>query len=120
MTAPRTIHAIAEINRRAEEYGLKVRSELFRIGCAPNRLRVVRQGPYLQLRFGHKTLLGEPCELLLLLKRLPIGIGETEVWNQINERMRKVDTQKHQMRSWGTGMFLGGLILLFLFLLNQL
>lgn len=115
MTGPVSMYAIAEMNKRAEEITLKIRGELFRIGCAPNRLKVLRQGSYLQLSYGQQIILAEPYEALITLKKTPVGVGEAEVWQRLSKTARQTRQQNLSKGDWVVGigallLLLGGLL----------
>jgi hypothetical protein len=118
MTGPVSIYAIAEMNRRAEEYTLKVRSELFRIGCTPERLQVLRQGVYLQMKYQQQIILVPPNEILGVLKKLPAGTEDAEIWEKVCEHSYQLDRQSKITRGWVVTVFASLLaLLLFLVLL---
>lgn len=118
MSGPVSIHAIAEMNRRAEEYSLKVRSELFRIGCPPQQISVIRQGPYLQMKHQQQIIIAPPQGLLSVLQRIPAGAECTTVWGRICQHARLLDKQAKASRSWiaATLSLLALLVFLVIFL----
>jgi len=100
LTGPTSIYAIAEMNKRAELYTLKVRSELFRIGCHPSELSVLRQGIYLQMKYQQQIILVSPQEILGVLHKIPRGTELPEIWERICRHAHKVEKQKRRNRSW--------------------
>ena len=111
MTGPVSIYAIAEMNRRAEEYTLKVRGELFRIGCSPERLQVVRQGAYLQMKHQQQIILVPPHEILSILQKIPVGAEEAVVWEKVCEHSCQFDRQKPLSQRWSIAAFVSLLAL---------
>ena len=100
MAGPADIYAITEMNRRAEEYVLKARSELFRIGCSPEKMKVLRQGPYLQMQYRRKIILADPGSVLMVLKKSAVGIDEEEVWGRVVANVRQVQRQNKRLYGW--------------------
>jgi hypothetical protein len=94
VTSPVSIYAIAEMSRRAEESTLKVRSELFRIGCRPSDLSVLRQGVYLQMKYQQQIVLVSPQEVLGILRKIPRGTELSEVWELVFQHAHKLEKQK--------------------------
>jgi len=88
------IYAIAEMSQRAEEGTLKVRSELFRIGCRPPDLSVLRQGGYLQMKCRQQIILVSPQEVLGVLRKIPRGTALSEVWERVFQHAHKFKKQK--------------------------
>ncbi|SEA40153.1 hypothetical protein SAMN05660420_02008 [Desulfuromusa kysingii] len=94
MTSPVSIYAIAEMSRRAEAGNLKVRSELFRIGCNPASLSVLRQGVYLQMTYREQIVLVSPQEVLGVLRKIPRGTALPEVWERIFQHAHQLGKQQ--------------------------
>ena len=117
MAAPTDIYAIAEMNRRAEEYTLKARSELSRIGCSPEKLKVFRQGPYLQLQYRRNIILADPCGVLMVLKKTAVGLDEEKVWERVIDNVRQVQRQNKRVFGWISAAILGMVVIL-IFLLT--
>ena len=93
MTGPVSIFAITEMNMRVEEALRKVRMELFRIGCAPEKIQILKQGYYLQLRFQRQIILADPAKVVTMLEEITPGVDESEVWtkivNGVHQRRKK-------------------------------
>ncbi|WP_321368166.1 hypothetical protein [uncultured Desulfuromusa sp.] len=119
MTGPVSIYAIAEMSRRAEEGTLKVRSELFRIGCKPSDLSVLRQGVYLQIKCRQQIILVSPQEVLGVLRKIPRGTELSEVFQLVFQHAHQLEEQK-QLPPRGLVIILISLLILvaFLFALN--
>ena len=111
MTGPVSIYAIAEMNKRAEESALKVRSELFRIGCSPADLNVLRQGVYLQMKHQQQIILVSPQEVLGVLHKIPRGTELPEVWERICQHAHLLERKKRLNRSWTVAAFVSLLLL---------
>lgn len=95
-----SMYAIAEMNQRTEEMALEVRNELFRIGCAPGKLSVERRGPFLVLTYRSQTIYADPYEVLIVVRKIPSGLGETEVWEQVRKKVRRAQSQRPQLSCW--------------------
>ena len=104
MSGPASIYAIAEMNKRAEEYSLKVRSELFRIGCSPKQISVIRQGSYLQMKYQQQILLAPPQGILSVLQKVSTGTDSASVWERICEHSRLIEKQSKTTCSWLAGL----------------
>lgn len=111
MTGPVSIYAIAEMNKRAEEYTLKVRSELFRIGCNPSALNVLRQGVYLQMKYQQQIILVSPQEVLSILHKIPQGTELPEVWDRICQHAHQLEKKKQLTRGWTSAVLVSLLLL---------
>lgn len=116
VTGPVSIYAIAEMNKRAEEYTLKVRSELFRIGCSPADLSVLRQGIYLQMKYQQQIILVSPQEVLGVLHKIPRGTDLSEIWERICQHAHMLEKQKQLNHGWTAAVFVS-LLLLAVFLI---
>jgi len=116
VTGPVSIYAIAEMNKRAEEYTLKVRSELFRIGCSPADLSVLRQGVYLQMKYQQQIILVSPQEVLGVMHKIPRGTDLPEIWERICQHAHKLEKQKRLNHGWTAAAILS-LLLLAIFLM---
>jgi len=101
MTGPINVYTIAEMNRRAEEAALKVRTELFRIGCAPKKIQVLKQGYYLQVRYRQQIILADPEEVLSALQKMPVGLEVPEIWGKILNNVCQVRQQSVRRIAWG-------------------
>jgi hypothetical protein len=95
-----SMYAIAEMNQRAEEMALRVRSELFRIGCLPEEIRVERRGPFLVLTCRNQTIHVDPFEVLILLRKTPTGLDSARVWAQIYKKAHQTQKQKTPLSGW--------------------
>jgi hypothetical protein len=111
VTGPVSIYAIAEMNKRAEEYTLKVRSERFRIGCSPADLSVLGQGVYLQMKYQQQIILVSPQEVLGVLHKIPRGTELPEIWERICQHAHKLEKQKRLNRGWSVAVFFSLLLL---------
>jgi hypothetical protein len=111
VNSPASIYAIAEMNKRAEEYALKVRSELFRIGCSPAELNVLRQGVYLQMKYQQQIILVPPQEVLGILHKIPRGTELPEIWERICQHAHKLEKKKRLNRGWTAAVFISLLLL---------
>lgn len=101
MTGPGSINAMAEMHKHTEEYALKVRSELSRIGFCSGELEVLRQGPYLQLRYlQQQIVLVAPREVLSLLHKVPRGTSDEEVWAQILDHAQQMEKERSPIKGW--------------------
>ena len=100
---PVSVYGIAELNRRAEEATLKVRGELSRIGCSADKMMVSRQGIYLLMKFSYQVILADPYEVLMVLKKTPVGLSESEVWERINGNVRNNKRQTFKISAWAVG-----------------
>lgn len=116
MKGPVSIYGIAELNRRAEEATLKVRGELSRIGCCPETIKVSRQGIYMLMQYCYQVILADPYEVLMILKKTPVGLSETEVWERINNNVRKIKRQNRKGSRWAIGSLALMILATFLFL----
>jgi hypothetical protein len=94
VTSPVSIYAIAEMSKRAEEGTLKVSGELFRIGCSPSDLSVLRQGVYLQMKFRQQIILVSPQEVLGVLRKIPRGTELSEVWSCVFQHAHRFEKQR--------------------------
>ena len=110
-----SMKAISEMNRRTEEMILKVRSELFRNGSAPDNFSVERQGLFLQMTYRKQTICTDPYEVWIVLRKMNSGLDDKEIWERLS-RVRQVQTRSACKLKWGIGLLVAGLILaLFLF-----
>lgn len=100
MGSPAGLYGIAEMNRRAEELTLKVRSELSRIGFSPGQLKVHRQGIYIMMQYRYQAILADPYEVLIVLKKISRDLSDAEIWEQINKKVRQVQRQNLVMTRW--------------------
>ena len=100
MTGPVSMFAIAAMNRRAEEALIKVRTELFRIGCAPQNLQIQKQGDSLQLRFQHQIILADTAEVLGILEKIPSGQAEAVVWAKVVTAVRQPGRNSLRPITW--------------------
>lgn len=116
VTSTVSIYAIAEMNRRAEEGTLKVRSELFRIGCSPSDLSVLRQGVYLQMKYQQQIVLASPQEVLWILRKIPRGTELSEVWELVFQHAHKLEQQK-RLTYGGLAVILLGVLVFVVFLI---
>lgn len=116
VASPVSIYAIAEMSRRAEEGTLKVRGELFRIGCRPSDLSVLRQGVYLQMKYQQQIILVSPQEVLGVLRKIPRGAELSEVWELVFQHAHKLEKQK-RLTYGGVAAILLGLLLFVGFLI---
>jgi hypothetical protein len=105
MTGPVSIYAIAEMNKRAEECTLKVRSELFRIGCGTKEFQVLRQGSYIQMKHHNQIILADPYEVLMVLKKTKVGLEAEEVWGRINQNVRQLQRENRIRLGWSIAIF---------------
>ena len=96
MTGPVSIYAVAEMNRRAEEELAMVRRELFRCGCPPAGIQVLRQGYLLQLSWRRELVRTDADKLLEVLKAMPTGSGESQVWAAIRSGLQDDARQGRQ------------------------
>jgi len=117
VTGPVSIYAIAEMNKRAEEYTLKVRSELFRIGCHPAELSVLRQGVYLQMKYQQQIILVSPQEVFGVLHKIPRGTELEEIWERICQHAHKLEKQKLHNRGLTAAAIISLLLLAALLIL---
>lgn len=78
-----SMYAIAEMNARAEQLVMRVRSELFRIGCSPANFAVVRSGPHVRMQYGNQQVEADPHEVLVALRGTPTGAEKDFVWQQM-------------------------------------
>lgn len=108
--------AISEMNRRSEEMILRVRSELFRNGSTPENFSVERQGLFLQMTYRQQTILTDPYEVLIVLRKMNAGLDDKEIWERLCS-VRQVQARSARKLEWGVGLLLAGTILA-LFLLN--
>jgi hypothetical protein len=111
VTGPVSIYAIAEMNKRAEEYTLKVRSELSRIGCSLADLSVMRQGVYLQMKYQQQIILVSPQEVLGVLHKIPRGTELPEIWERVCLHSHKREKQRQLNRGWTAAVFVSLLLL---------
>ncbi|HKJ04983.1 MAG TPA: hypothetical protein VJ974_05245 [Geopsychrobacteraceae bacterium] len=100
MGSPAGLYGIAEMNRRAEELTLKVRSELSRIGFSPGKLKVHRQGIFIMMQYRYQAILADPYEVLIVLKKISRDLSDAEIWEQINKKVRQVQRQNLVMTRW--------------------
>jgi len=119
VTGATSIYAIAEMNKRAEEYVLKVRSELFRIGCRSSELSVLRRGIYLQMKYRQQMILVSPQEVLGVLYKIPRGADIEEIWERICRHAHKLEKQKQLNHGWTTAAFVSLLLLAFFLILSR-
>jgi len=94
------MYGIAEMNQRAEEIALRVRSELFRIGCSAEELSVERRGPLLRLTYCNQRIQADPYEVLIVLRKTPTGLDAAKVWAQIDKMACQVQKQKTPLGDW--------------------
>ena len=119
VTGPVSIYAIAEMNRRAEEYTLKVRSELFRIGCGTDGFQVLRQGTYIQIKYHNQIILADPSEVLMVLRKTSVGLDAEDVWGRVNQNVRQMQRENQLRIGWSFaifGMLIAGAIACFFWL----
>lgn len=118
MTGPVSIYALATMNQRAEESTLKVRSELSRLGCPLDRIPVLRQGAYIQLKYRKQIILAPPQAILSVLRKVPRGTAEAEIWARICTKIYQAERHRITSRGWtvavlisllGLAIFLGTL-----------
>lgn len=83
MTGPVSIFAVAEMHRRAEQELATVRRELLRCGSTPAGIQVIRQGYLLQLSCRQQLVRVDADQLLEILKAMPSGSDEAQVWTAI-------------------------------------
>jgi len=108
--------AITEMHRRTEEMILRVRSELFRNGSAPDNFSVERQGLFLQMTYRKQTIYTDPYEVLIVLRKMISGLDDREIWARISS-VRQAQPRSTSKFEWGIGLLVTGLILAF-FLFN--
>lgn len=111
VTGPVSIYAIAEMAKRAEESTLKVRSELFRLGCDPSTINVLRQGVYLQMKCQQQIILVSPQEVLGILHKIPRGTELSEIWEHICQHAHQLEKQKRLTRGWTVAVLVSLLLL---------
>ena len=111
-----SIIAISEMNRRTEEMILRVRSELFRNGSAPDNFSVERQGLFLQMTYRKQTIRTDPYEVWIVLRKMISGLDDKEIWERISS-VRQVQTRSTRKLELVIGLLLAGLMLT-LFLIN--
>jgi len=113
------IYAIAEMNARAEQLVMRIRGELFRIGCPPERFNVERCGPHVRMCYRNQLIESDPQDVLVALKGLPTGAEDNRIW----QRMTRRGIEQVQNSPRGRGWLLGGVVLfvllLALFFLNS-
>jgi hypothetical protein len=95
-----SIYAIAEMSQRAEGMALRVRSELFRIGCASEELTTQLRGPLLMLTYRNQTIQADPLEILIVLRKTPTGLDTATVWAQICKKAHRTQKQEAPLSSW--------------------
>ncbi|WP_303720215.1 hypothetical protein [Malonomonas rubra] len=120
MSGPGSIYAIAEMNKRAEEYSLKVRSELFRIGCSPRQISVIRQGSYLQMKYQQQVILVPPQGILSVLQKIPQRADSSVIWERVCEHSRFLEKQSQTTCGWLAAVASLLVLLVFLFFFLKL
>lgn len=97
-----SIYALIEMNKRAEEYTLKVRSELFRIGCGPESIQVFRHGMYLKIIHKEQIVMISPQVILGALRKLPQTTEDTDIWKTIcDSGALQIEQNFLLSRRWG-------------------
>ena len=100
MTGQGSMYGVAEMNQRAENTILHVRSELSRIGCAPDKLSVQRRGPCMMMTYGGQTIYCDPYEVMILLRGTVSDLDEAQVWERISEKVCVTQQQSSGMGGW--------------------
>lgn len=77
------INAITEMSARAEQLIMRIRSELFRVGCPPENFSVTRCGPHVRMCYRNILIECEPHEVLVALRGTPTGTDKDDVWRQM-------------------------------------
>jgi hypothetical protein len=108
-----SMYAIAEMSQRAEETLLRIRSELFRIGCA-DKILIRRHGPFLEVAYRAQSIQAAPFEVLSILRATRSDLNDADVWDRVSKKALQARQQSQQKDGWVVGLIMSTIILLLL------